>query len=84
MKAEDLAMEKRKSIYDSNEVMRTIGHQSISIAFDEGVEAVHFVADAHNLNEVPDYLYDAYVLGYIQGKRAERLRRKGKYIQEDK
>ena len=69
-------------LYGMNETMEMLGYQCpISLLCGEGVAAKDFknILDAHRKHgtySLIDIGIDAFLLGYIYGKRAERAQRK--------
>ena len=69
-------------LYDTNETMKMLGQQSAAeIIGTGGIAAGDFqnVIAAHLINGRTNYFevgMDAFMLGYIYGKRAERAKRK--------
>lgn len=70
-----------KTIYDENETMKLIGQQRILSLIGAGGIAKHDFLNMVNAETIHNQdLYtiagDAFTLGYIYGKRAERAKRK--------
>lgn len=69
-------------LYDVNETMNVLGHQHPTILLcGDGVAGKDFknMLDAYRKNEIDSFYefgVDAFMLGYIYGKRAERSKRK--------
>ena len=69
-----------KTKYDSNDIMRLIGHQGTKPLFDGGLKDLKFIANAYGYKTSPEIMFDSFLLGCIYGKRAERLKRKKTFI----
>lgn len=71
-------------LYRVNETMRMLGHQCpMGLVSFDGIAAKDFenLIDAHRKNRTYslfDFGIDAFMLGYIYGKRAERSKQKKK------
>lgn len=71
-------------LYEMNETMKLLGEQYYSEIFKGGSperEAYNDMVNAYRENgntHYADVAMDAFVLGYIYGKRAERARRRAK------
>lgn len=70
------------SKYDNDETMRVIGNSLIQ--YSQGYERIKPIYKAYITStkpfrkvEIPNMMADAYALGYMDGKRSERERRKG-------
>lgn len=69
-------------VYNANSTMKMLGKQcSIPLIEKEGIAGNDFqdVLSAHEANGTSDYFsiaMDAFMLGYIYGKRAERARKR--------
>ena len=67
----------KESPYDKNDTMKLIGHQNILPIFtDEATKQMDDVAKARPYSFSYSGAIDMFILGYINGKRAERARRK--------
>lgn len=68
------------NIYDMNQTMRLIGMQLFSMIYESPglMRQINDIAEARTLlgRRYIEPLLDAYVLGYMHGKRADRQRRK--------
>lgn len=71
-------------LYKANETMRMLGHQSpVSLLAKGGIADEDYgnLIDAHiqkGTESLREFGYDAFMLGYIYGIRAERNKRKRK------
>lgn len=64
--------------YNKNETMKMIGNQNVCCMLGkEEFKAIDDIAKARPNSFTSDAAIDIFVYGYIQGKRAERQRRKG-------
>jgi len=69
------------SLYESNKTMRLLGYQYYSQIFNsERIAAFDDILKAHMAKgklSYSDIAMDTFTLGYIYGKRTERMRKKG-------
>ena len=80
-----------KDIYEMNETMQMLGAQEVAriLGDKEQFKALSNVINAHvmntgaSTNDVFGIAFDAFSLGLIYGKKAERARRKTKKPQEE-
>lgn len=62
--------------YRKNDVMELIGAQEMEPLVDGGYDDLKWIAKAYGIDRPPHIMWDAFQLGIIYGKRAERTRRK--------
>lgn len=68
---------KTTDIYDANDTMRMIGYQQVPEIFTSGARRqINEVLDVRKSEITFDAAIEMFIIGFIHGKRAERIRRK--------
>lgn len=68
---------RKETIYDANDTMRMIGYQQVQEIFTSGARRqINEVLDVRKSEITFDAAIEMFIIGFIHGKRAERIRRK--------